>query len=267
MRGSVTEGKKKRMANGGTKRIVLVGVFIALLVGLLVGIKFMSSRFDGQESAAGGQGGTGKPPANPMPKLTPANMEAKWPQVVANAAAPPLGTAGTRYTLAEFGDFQCPQCSKARPLLEKLLAQYPAQVNLIFVHRPIPSIHEWAMPAGQAAEIAATQGKFWPMYDMLYSHPDDLQPGFYGDYAAKAGLDRAAFQKAFDARQGMDKLKAVSAFSDSLSIIETPTFLLRDNVAKTITIYVGLDAPGNAKDGIPYTDLMHLVAAPPWTKH
>lgn len=201
-----------------------------------------------------------------MPQLDPAKLEVQWPQIAAHAAAPPRGRADAPYTIAEFGDFQCPQCGKAWSPLEKLLAQYPTKVNLIFLHRPFSQLHQWALPSGQASEIAALQGKFWPMYDVLYTHQDDLEPGFYGDYAAKAGLDKAEFQRAFDAKQGMDKIAAASAFADTLEIQNTPTILVRDNAAKTVSIYVGLDTQGNTKAGISYLALDKLVTAPPWGK-
>ena len=119
---------------------------------------------------------------------------------------------------------------------------------------------------GEAAEIAAAQGKFWPMYDVLYENQDNLEPGFYGGYAAKAGLDKAGFQKALDAKQGMDRLKASSKLADDLDIQMTPTILVHDNVSNTVAVYVGLNTEGNAKGGIPFTGLDKLIAAPPWAK-
>ena len=246
-----------KRSQAGTKKVVLLVVWLALLVGIVVWIN-LAGRPPAPISA---------PPSNPMPRLNAANLEAQWPQIMAHAAAPARGSAGARYTIAEFGDFQCPQCGKARPVLEKMLAQYPAQVNLIFVQRPLPPrVHEWAFPSGQAAEVAAAQGKFWPMYDVLYTHQDDLEPGFYGDYAATAGLDRAAFQKAFDAKQGAEKLAASSALADTLDIQETPTILVRDNVAKTVKIYIGLNTNGNRADNVPFPGLDDLTAGMPWAK-
>jgi len=243
------------MGKAGTKKVVLLGVWFALLAGLIVGINVMGTH----ETMP-------TPSPYPQPKLDPVKMEAQWPQIMAQAAAPPRGRADARFTLAEFGDFQCPQCGKARPLLEKLLAQYPTHLNLIFLHRPIPSIHPWALPSGQAAEIAAAQGRFWPMYDVLYAHQDNLESGFYGDYAAKAGLDKAGFQKAFDAGQGVDKLKAASQFAEEIGIQETPTILVHDSVAKTVAIYVGMDTQANIKANIPYPALDRFAAHPPWAK-
>ena len=254
-----SSGAASPRAKGKAKGIVLLGIWLALLAGLIVGINLMN-----QPPVI--KPGIVKPPANPMPNLSALRLETDWPKIMALAAAPPRGKAEARYTLAEFGDFQCPQCGNARPVLEKMLAQYPDQVNLIFVHRPIPSIHEWALPSGQASEIAAAAGKFWPMYDVLYAHQDDLEPGYYGDYATKAGLDKAEFQKAFDAGQGKDRLKAAAKLANDEDIDETPTILVHDSVAKTVTIYVGMITAKNAESGVPYPGLDKLTAAPPWAK-
>ncbi len=248
------------MGKTGTKKIVLLGVWLFLLTGLIVGINVIGSRMGGS------QGGDGKTPPHPPPKLDLVKLEAQWPQIMAQAAAPPRGSADARYTLAEFGDFQCPQCGKARPLLEKMLAQYPAQANLIFLHRPFPSLHQWALPSGRAAEIAAARGRFWPMYDVLYAHQDHLEPGSYSDYAAQAGLDKTQFKKAFDAGQGMDRLNAASKLADDLGIQLTPTLLVRDNAAKTVAVYAGMDTQENIKHNIPYPGLDTFAAHPLWVK-
>lgn len=243
------------------KKVRLFVIFLALLGGLALIIKAVGTE---------GSGGGGTKPSdqgpNPVPtaKLDPAQLSAQWPQIVAHAAAPARGHAKTPYTLAEFGDFQCPQCGKARPLLEKMLAQYPNKINLIFIHRPFPQMHQWAIPAGQASEIAAAQGKFWPMYAVLYSHQDDLESGYYADYAGEAGLDKAQFQKAFDAGQGQDTVKESTAFADALKIESTPTILVHDNKTGEITIYCGLTGTKNADNTPQYPGVTDMVARPPW---
>lgn len=249
-----------RKKNGTGKKVVLLVVWLALLGGLIFWIKTAGSN--------GGENIPGVTPAKPVPApvLNPALLESRWPEIVAHAAAPPRGGASARYTLAEFGDFQCPQCGKARPVLEALLQKYPAQVNLIFLHRPFPQMHPWALPAGQASEIAAAQGKFWPMYDVLYSSQDNLETGFYGGYAAQVGLSEARFKSAFNAGQGQAEVKAASKFADSLGIQETPTILLRDNSAKTVTIYVGTKGTQNADGSPQYPGVDALAAHPPWAR-
>lgn len=239
----------------GTKKIVLVGIWLAMLAGVIVWVKL-------SVSPAPIRGVT----PDPRPRVEGKTLAARWPEIVAHAAAPPRGRPNTPYTIAEFGDFQCPQCGKVRPLLEALLKKYPDQVNLIFLHRPIPNLHQWALASSQASEIAAAQGKFWPMYDVLYAHQDDLETGFYGDYAVQAGLNRAKFQAAFDAGVGQDKVLAANQFADSLGITRTPWLLVRDNAAKTVSIFVGMDTKKNAEGGVFYTGINDLISKPPWVK-
>ena len=235
------------------KQVGLLAVFVGLLGLLGWGVNHF--------------GNASIPAANrpqPAPKLDAAKLAASWPEIAAHAAAPPRGQAAARYTLAEFGDFQCPQCGKARPILEKLLAQSPAQVNLIFLHRPFPTIHQYAIAAGEASVVAAKQGKFWPMYDVLYSHQDDLEPGFYPQYAAAAGLNAAEFKAAQTAGEGQKAIEAASKYSDSLNVQETPTVLLYDSQAKTVAIYVGLQGTKNADGSPQYPGIVSLSSSPPW---
>lgn len=254
---SSTDEEVTRKKRGPQKQIVIMAIMLALLGLLIFWI-----------SSVGGNGGAGvsgsQPKPTPAPTLNTTTLEAKWPQIVAQAAAPPRGNAAARYTIAEFGDFQCPQCGKVYPVLESILKKYPAQVNLIFLHRPFPTLHQWALPAGQASEIAAAQGKFWPMYDTLYTNQDNLEPGYYSTYAQQIGLDKAKFQAAFAAGQGQSQMKADSAFADSLNIQETPTILLRDNQAKAVTVYVGTIGTKNADGSPQYPGVQDFAANPPW---
>ncbi len=236
------------------KQVGLLAVFVALLGLLSWGISHFGN-------AAATQG-TNTP--QPAPRMDTAKLAAQWPDIVSHAAAPPRGQANARYTLAEFGDFQCPQCGKARPLLEKLLATYPAQANLIFLHRPFPTIHQYAIAAGEASAIAASEGKFWPMYDVLYSHQEDLEPGFYPKYAAEAGLNAKNFQAAQAAGDGKKAIQAASQFADLVNVQETPTVLLYDSQTKTVTVYVGLQGTKNADGSVQYPGIISLSSSPPW---
>ena len=221
-----------------SKKPVLLVVWLALLGGLLYGVTHF-----GSNSADG----PGPPPPPPQPTLT----SAQWPQILAHAAAPARGAPNAPYTIAEFGDFQCPQCRRMRPLVEALLQKYPAQVNLIFVHRPFPK-HAWAFSTAEAAQSAAAQGKFWPMYDTLYSHQkdmeaqapseshQDLKPGTLSGYAVEAGLDRAQFEAALNSHQGRAAVDAAATFADSIGIEVTPTLVVHDNVHGAVSVYTGL---------------------------
>ena len=237
----------------GNQKSVLVAVWLALLGGLFFAISKLNNVV-----------------APPLPAQTPpaplmnvATLQQRWPEIVAHAAAPPRGDPHARYTLVEFGDFQCPQCGKARPVVEAMLAQAPGQVNLLFFHRPFPQMHQWALPAAEASEAAAAQGKFWPMYDTLYSHQDDLEPGYYAAYASGLGLDATTFQAALTSHKYQSQVAQASHLADALNIELTPTMLLRDNATGRITPYTGLDSTlPNSPAG--YPGIKQLAANPPW---
>lgn len=251
---NVASARKK---SGSSKKAILLVVWLVMLGGLIFWIKTVGD--------TGGPAFPGTAPKNvPARKLDAAILETQWPQIVAHAAAPPRGNPAAQYTIAEFGDFQCPMCGKVYPVLESLLKKYPKQVNLIFLHRPFPQMHQWALPAGQASEIAAAQGKFWPMYDTLYSNQDNLEPGYYSTYAEQVGLNKAQFKAAFDAGTGQSQMKVASAFADSLNVQETPTILLRDNTAKTVTIYIGTIGTKNANGSPQYPGVQSIATNPPW---
>ena len=199
----------------------------------------------------------------PPPRMTAAELQRRWPEIVARAAAPPRGDPRAAYTLVEFGDFQCPQCGKVRPIVEGLLAQAHDRVNLLFFHRPLTNLHEWALPAAEASEAAAAQGKFWPMYDTLYGHQDDLEPGYYDNYAAAAGLNVPAFRAALASHRYGAKVAQASQLADSLKIVETPTFLVRDNATGRLTLYVGMDNTQPGAESV-FPGIKQLAARPPW---
>ena len=242
--------------SGLTKKLGLLAIFLLMMVGLgywvtHFGANGLSAPADGPKYAT-------------AETLNTSKLAAEWPLILSHAAAPARGNPRSRYTIAEFGDFQCPQCGKARLILEALLKKYPDQVNLVFIHRPFPNIHPWANPAGQASEIAAVQGKFWPMYDVLYAHQTDLEPGYYEGYATTAGLNQGSFQKAFDSGQGADKVKDAAAFSDSLGIQTTPTVLLYDSQKQTVTVYIGLNGTNMLDGAEQYPGIRQLFTQPPW---
>jgi protein-disulfide isomerase len=235
------------------KRAVLLVVWLAILGGLFALITRLNIAGDSAQP----------PPPPSLTNLTAANVQAQWPQIVTHASAPPRGPANAAYTLAEFGDFQCPQCGKMRPVVEALIARSGGKANLIFLHRPFPQMHPWAKPSAEASLAAAAQGKFWPMYDALYSHQDDLEPGYYDGYAADVGLNVAQFKADLAAHKYLPQVTQDARFADSLSVEVTPTLLVRDNATGKITIYIGADStqPG-AVPG--FSGITQLAAAPPW---
>jgi len=103
------------------------------------------------------------------------------------------GPEGAPVTLVEYGDYQCPFCGAAHPVVNELLEIQANTVRFVFRHFPISTIHPLAEPAAEAAEAAAAQGKFWPMHDWIYDHQDALTPTDLLAAAARLGLDVETF--------------------------------------------------------------------------
>ena len=108
------------------------------------------------------------------------------------AGAPARGSEGAPVTIVEFSDFQCPYCVRAQPTLKRVRETYGPKVRFVFVDFPL-DIHAQAKKAHEAAACANEQGKFWPMYDRLFTSEGKLQASDLKGYAGEAGLDAAAY--------------------------------------------------------------------------
>lgn len=85
------------------------------------------------------------------------------------------GNTGAKVVIIEYGDFQCPGCSTASPIMNKVAEKYKSQVLLIFRNNPLSSIHPNALAAAAAAESAGKQGKYWEMHNALYEEQSTWQ--------------------------------------------------------------------------------------------
>lgn len=97
--------------------------------------------------------------------------------------------------LVEYGDFQCPYCGQAYPIVKEIQHRLGDRLCFVFRHFPVTQAHPFAMQAAEASEAAAAQGKFWEMHDMLYMHQDELDIEGLKHYARALDLDTARFDR------------------------------------------------------------------------
>lgn len=133
-------------------------------------------------------------------------------------------------TLVEFGDYQCPACGFAEPLVEKLLTDYGNQIKLVFRHFPL-SQHKNALLAAQAAEAAGEQGKFWEMHRLLYTNQSawgesDQALSFFLQYADQLKLNKETFTNDLQTQKFLSKVQNDQKDGNSLNIDATPTFFM-----------------------------------------
>jgi protein-disulfide isomerase len=142
------------------------------------------------------------------------------------------GTKDAKVNVVEFGDYQCPACAYANPIVQQLIEAYKNNPNVNFVYRnfPLPQ-HSNAMISSEAAEAAGAQGKFWEMHDMLYKgqnewsgNPKALE--VFTGYAQKLGLDIKAFTDAVSQEKFKDAILKDRSDAQALGINSTPTFFV-----------------------------------------
>lgn len=131
-------------------------------------------------------------------------------------------------TLVEYGDFQCPACGNAYPLVKQLTEDYPEKLQVVYRHFPLPS-HAHAYDAARASEAAAEQGKFWEMHDVLFEKQEEWSQdpnarSVFEDYAQELQLDIDQYKNDFDNASGrVDRDKNIGS---QLGVASTPTFYL-----------------------------------------
>ena len=96
-----------------------------------------------------------------------------------------LGASNAAVTVVEYGDFECPNCKQAAPVVRHLLARFDGRLRVVYRHFPLEHVHTHALQAALAAEAAGAQGKFWPMHDLLFENQSHLEPHQLRGYAQR----------------------------------------------------------------------------------
>lgn len=108
------------------------------------------------------------------------------------------GPDSARLSLVEYGDYECPYCGEAYPVLKAVQQAMGDSLNFVFRNFPLTQMHPHALRAAEFAEMAASVGKFWEAHDMLYEHQNALKDADLLNYAKALGIDQAVIGKAFD---------------------------------------------------------------------
>jgi protein-disulfide isomerase len=128
-------------------------------------------------------------------------------------------------TVVEYGDFECPYCGRAEPVVRELLRDF-GDVRYVWRHLPLNDVHPHAQQAAEASEAAARQGAFWEMHDVLLEHQDALLfPDLVG-YAASLGLDTEQFAADLRKHYGAARISEDVDSADLSGVSGTPTFFV-----------------------------------------
>ncbi len=99
------------------------------------------------------------------------------------------GPADAPLTLVEYGDYQCPYCGGAHPVVKRLQKTLGKKLRFVFRNFPLTQAHPYALIAAEAAEAAALQGRFWEMHDLVFEQQALLEPDIIPQWAESLGLD------------------------------------------------------------------------------
>ena len=137
------------------------------------------------------------------------------------------GPEAAPVTLVEYGDFQCPFCGQAEPVVRELLADF-GDVRYVWRHLPLTDVHPNAQMAAEASEAAAAQGRFWEMHDLLLAHQDALRPPDLARYAEELGLDVERFTDDLRRHEFAGRVAEDVDSADLSTVSGTPTFFVND---------------------------------------
>jgi Na+/H+ antiporter NhaA len=171
------------------------------------------------------------------------------------------GPAVAKVTLVEYGDFECPYCGQAEPVVRALLANF-GDLRYVWRHLPLTDVHPNAALSAEAAEAADRQGAFWPMHDLLLQHQQELRPVHLVRYAADLGLDVERFREDLRRHVGAARVAEDIDSAGSSGVTGTPTFFINGRrqygaydidtltaAVKTAKAQAQLDVPDRSRSG------------------
>ena len=138
------------------------------------------------------------------------------------------GPEDARVTLIEYGDFECPFCVRAYPVLEGVRDLFRGRIRFVYRHVPRSVDRGFAKQAAEASEFAASAHAFWPMHAQLFMHADQHELDQLVEYAAAIGLDREACRVSLVERRFQPRVKELVVAATRSGIIGTPMLFLNE---------------------------------------
>lgn len=136
------------------------------------------------------------------------------------------GTASAKFTLVEYGDYECPHCGKAYPIVKRLQKHFGDKLRFVYRDFPLTQIHPQAEPAAEVAQFAGAHGKFWEMHDLLYESQDQLGPELYEELAGELKLPLDEMRQAVADGKYRPHVRADFTGGVRSGVNGTPTFFI-----------------------------------------
>jgi len=128
--------------------------------------------------------------------------------------------------LVEYGDYECPFCSRAHSIVKAMQRAMGDDLLFAFRNFPLSQVHPHALGAAQAAEAAGLQGRFWQMHDLLFDNQQFLEEEHLFRYARLAGCDPDQFGEDIDSEEVVEKVRSEFLSGARSGVNGTPTFFI-----------------------------------------
>jgi protein-disulfide isomerase len=137
-----------------------------------------------------------------------------------------LGSSVAAVTLVEYGDYECPYCGAAYPIVKSVARRLGSELRFVFRNFPLRDLHPHAELAAEAAEAAAAQGGFWQMHDTMFENQGDLSGAALVRYAASAVPDPRRWATDMHERRFNARVREDLASGERSGVRGTPTFFI-----------------------------------------
>lgn len=128
--------------------------------------------------------------------------------------------------LVEYGDYECPHCKAANPVVKLLLAEFDTNLRFAYRHFPLIDVHPLAEPAAEAAEAAGAQDEFWQMHDLLFHYSPSLEAANLLAIAAEVDLDLERFRGELATHRHLPRVRTDIESGTTSGVRGTPTFFV-----------------------------------------
>ncbi len=136
------------------------------------------------------------------------------------------GSADAECTLVEYGDYECPHCAHADPIVKRLQRHLGKRLRFVFRNFPLSQIHPHAEAAAETAEFAAANGKFWEMHDLIFENQSSLSLALFEKLAQRLGLSSAELLDALNRKEYEARVRADFTGGVRSGVNGTPTFFI-----------------------------------------
>lgn len=136
------------------------------------------------------------------------------------------GPVTATITLVEYGDYECPLCGEAYPMVKRLQKQLGERLRFAFRNFPLTTAHPHAQNAAEAAEAAAGQDRFWEMHDLLFENQKHLGESHLIRYARRLGLDETRLQRELSEHTHASRVREDFMSGIRSGVNGTPTFFI-----------------------------------------